>query len=147
MIDDVGIQLRNDSSAVGIQIGDNQFNGTQVDADLYSLFIKANVWIGSEGGTGLKIMNGEVRYSLVNLTVTGPSNGIRVDLSNEKTNRSIYHNQFSTFDNSDPNHADKVVNPGFMLSTGGINNTVLPTSALVINNPNNPDCDINVQPF
>lgn len=80
-IDDVGISLANNASAVGIQIGNtNDTNATKIKP--YSSHIKANVWMDSAGGTGLKIMNGELQYGLVNLAVQGPSNGYGIDITN-----------------------------------------------------------------
>jgi parallel beta-helix repeat protein len=129
-IDDVGIELKNDSSAVGIQIGD----GTSL-VKPYSSFIKANVWIQSAGGTGMKLNNAELRYGLINFAVQGPSNGIGVDLqSNPTRDRAIWYNQFSTFTGSPPN--DTVDKKGFLLATGGISYTppddrrILPNNAL-----------------
>jgi hypothetical protein len=57
-IDDVGIQLANDASAVGIQIG--TLNNS-ITAQPYSSFMKANVWEQSSGGTGMKLINGELK--------------------------------------------------------------------------------------
>jgi len=66
-IDDVGISLKDDMSAIGIQIGDTNTN----NAKLYSTFIKANVLLGSSNCKGLEV-NGELKYSLVNLDVEQP---------------------------------------------------------------------------
>ena len=64
VIDDVGIELRNDSNAVGIQIGDLTLSSTLLKP--YASFIKATVWMKSAGGTGM-LVNGELKCSLVNL--------------------------------------------------------------------------------
>jgi hypothetical protein len=90
-IDDVGIVLKNDSSAVGIQIGD----GTSL-VKPYSSFIKANVWIQSAGGTGMKLNNAELRYGLINFAVQGPSNGNGVDITGNADD-CISGSQFSHF--------------------------------------------------
>ncbi len=113
-IDDVGISLKNVSDAIGIQIG----NGVgSFNVKPYSSSIKANVWIDTAGGTGLKVMNGELQYGLMSLAVQGPLNGIGIDLrDNGEINKSIYHNQFSGFDGD-----DNVIKRGFMLTTAGIN--------------------------
>ena len=55
VIDDVGIELRNDSNAVGIQIGDLTLSSTLLKP--YASFIKATVWMKSAGGTGM-LVNG-----------------------------------------------------------------------------------------
>jgi hypothetical protein len=136
IIDDVGISLANIASAVGIQIG-NSTNISATHIKPYGAFIKANIWLGSAGGTGLKILNGELKNGLINLSVQGPSNGIGVDIDNQTSYRSIYHNQLSTF-----NANDNVINPGFLLSTGGLSNPVFPAI-----DPNNPNCDIKVKSF
>jgi len=129
VIDDVGIALANNDSAVGIQIGND--DGTYLIKP-YSSRIKANVWMGSAGGTGLKIINGELKYGLINLAVQGPSNGIGVDLQEDPIkNKVIYYNQFSTFDGS-----DNVTKSGFLLATNGISYTppndrrILPNNAI-----------------
>jgi uncharacterized repeat protein (TIGR02543 family) len=59
-IDDVGISLAGNASDVGIRIGSN--------ANLFSSFIKANVWLSKSKGTGLDV-NGQIKSSLVNFTV------------------------------------------------------------------------------
>jgi len=75
-IDDVYIGLKNDSSAVGIKIGDSS-----TTAKLYSAFIKANVNLGSSGGKGLEV-NGELKYSLVNLEVKRDTNtGVGIQIN------------------------------------------------------------------
>lgn len=84
-IDDVGIRLRNDSNAVGILVGDGQDpeeGATATNADPYNSFIKANIWLGSSGGCGLRLLNGELKYDLVNIGVQGSGTGIGIDLSN-----------------------------------------------------------------
>jgi uncharacterized protein YunC (DUF1805 family) len=88
-IDDVGISLRNVSSAVGIKIGDTNTN----NARLYSAFIKANVWLGSSNGIGLEV-NGELCYSIVNLGVEEDSGktGIGVKINGSAT--VAYHQSF-----------------------------------------------------
>jgi uncharacterized repeat protein (TIGR02543 family) len=60
-IDDVGISLAGNLSDVGIQIGPN--------ANLFSVFVKACVWLNGSNGVGLKMGNGVLRFSLVNLAV------------------------------------------------------------------------------
>lgn len=106
VIDDVGIQLANSGSAVGIQIGTGP---SALTAKPYSSYIKANVWEQSAGGTAMKLINGEVKYGLINLAVQGPSNGYGVDISNTPTG-SVYNNQDGNF-------------PGFLLSAGGLTTT------------------------
>jgi len=70
-IDDVGIELADRSDAVGIQIGGVRLSG-DVDTTLimpYSSRIRANVWLGYNGGTGLKLINGTLGYVQAHLTV------------------------------------------------------------------------------
>jgi hypothetical protein len=113
-IDDVGIALKNDSSAVGIQIGTTD---SSVPIKPYSSFIKANVWMGGAGGTGMQINKGELTYSLVNLEVEGPSNGVGVRITESAENRCVYYNQFSSFDSQSPYNPIK---RGFLLTCGGL---------------------------
>jgi hypothetical protein len=109
-IDDVGISLANRSDAVGIQIGGIQTTNDPYGRNdvltttikPYSSRIKANVWMGDQGGTGLKIINGEVLFAQAHLTVTGPPNGIGVDIqnhpvTNSRQDRVVWYNQFSKF--------------------------------------------------
>ncbi len=138
-IDDVGISLANRSDAVGIQIGGIQTTNdplrNDVDTTLikpYSSRIRANVWMKSNGGTGLRVMkNGELRYAQAHLTVTGPSNGIGIQIDDapnpgDRRDRVVWHNQFSTFTGTYPN--DTATKKGLMLVTSGINNPILPES-------------------
>jgi uncharacterized repeat protein (TIGR02543 family) len=61
-IDDVGISLANGSSSnVGVKIG--------ACANLFSVFIKANIWLNESNGTGLEMENSLLKYSLVNFAV------------------------------------------------------------------------------
>ncbi|MCL5876981.1 MAG: hypothetical protein M1540_04120 [Candidatus Bathyarchaeota archaeon] len=130
-IDDVGISLANTNDAVGIQIGGIQISNDPYRNDVtsttikpYSSRIKANIWMGSQGGTGLRVLNGEVKFVQAHLTVSGPSSGIGVDVS---TNKAIWFNQFSTFSGSPPN--DSVTEKGFMLATTGIGTPITPSNA------------------
>ena len=69
-IDNVGISLKNqEPTAVGIKIGPN--------ANLNRTFIKANIWLGTSGGTGLEI-DDQLKYSLVNLKVEDPGTAIHL---------------------------------------------------------------------
>lgn len=123
-IDDVGIQLSNSIAAVGIQIGTAN---NSIKAQPYSAFIKANVWEQSAEQAGMKLINGEVKYGLINLAVQGPSNGFGVDLSNS-AGKSVYYNQFSTF-----NSNDEVIDKGFLLYCGGISNPIKPAQSTPAN--------------
>ena len=63
VIDDVGISLeedREDVSDVGIKVG--------VNVDLYSAFVRANVWLAKSRGTGLDV-SGKLGFSLVSFVV------------------------------------------------------------------------------
>jgi hypothetical protein len=62
-IEDVGISLAGNSSDAGIKVGTNSTN-----ANLYSAFIKANIWLNGSNGAGL-IVNDQLKGSLVNLAV------------------------------------------------------------------------------
>jgi hypothetical protein len=109
-IDDVEIQLMNSELAVGIQIGTLNNSTT---AQPYSSRIKANVLLQSAGGTGIKLVNGELKFGLINIAVKGPTNGKGVDISNATTGNAVNLNQ------------------SFFLSTDGISysnpdNTVIP---------------------
>ena len=141
VIDDVGISLANRSDAVGIQIGGTHDtpNGPNdipdVDSTLikpYSARIKANVWLGSNGGTGLKVCpNGELKYAQAHLTVTGLSDGTGIHIEHDpqnsisKQDRVVWHNQFSEFDVS-----DDVTKKGFMLVTSGIDKPIIPSGVI-----------------
>lgn len=152
LIDDVDIGLANYSDAVGIQIGGIQItndpetndaftgsfmeNGNTVTYNTiikpYSSRIFAIVRLGSNGGTGLKIINGELKHAQAHLTVTGPSNGVGVDIQNHpvtnlKQDKVIWYNQFSEF-----NSSDTVTKKGFMLVTSGIDvsNRIKPSGIL-----------------
>jgi hypothetical protein len=121
IIDDVGIALKNDSSAIGIQIG-NPTTGKIMKP--YSSFIKANVWFneGGAGGTGMQVY-GELKYSLVNLEVENLSNpavgtGVYIQTPYDKA---VYYNQGSTFDVN-----DDVINKGFLLTCGHLTTWVNP---------------------
>lgn len=113
-IDDVDISLKNDANAVGIQVGD----GTNL-VKPYSSSIKATVKLQSAGGTGLKVINGELKYGLNNLAVKGSGAGKAVDLTNAG-NELVYKNQ------------------SFFLHNGGAQYSVY--------NPNNYINDIAVRP-
>jgi hypothetical protein len=60
-IDDVRISLSGHMSDVGIKVGNPH-------ANLYNAFIQATVWIANSNGRGMEV-NGEIKYSLSNLTV------------------------------------------------------------------------------
>ena len=77
-IDDISIELRNTSGAVGIQVGDGQYgnggfgtkpNGWIVTAQPYFSFIKADIWFGSADSCGVKLVNGELKHCLVIATL------------------------------------------------------------------------------
>jgi hypothetical protein len=155
VIDDVGIKLANSSDAVGIQVGGKRIiNDPDGKQDVittvispYSSRIRANVWLGTGGGTGLKIINGMLWYGQSHLTVHNvhnSANGIGIDLRDFTTPppppppeqdtyrtyntsypngvyRPIWENQFSTFNGVKPNNA--VSNEGFMLVTSNIGST------------------------
>jgi hypothetical protein len=130
-IDDVGISLANDSSAVGIQIGED--NNYRVKP--YSSRIKANIWMGSAGGTGLKIINlGELKYGLINLAVHGQSSGTGIKLEGAAANKAtgIWDNQFTTYDQG------KVDIAGFWLSTTGVITPIDPAPE----DPDDPETDV-----
>ena len=61
VVDDVGISLGGNLSDVGIKVG--------AFADLFSVFVRANVWLNGSNGVGLSMENGTIRFSLVNLAV------------------------------------------------------------------------------
>jgi len=64
-IEDVGISLADNSTAnAGIKVGNDNAN-----ANLYSAFIKANVWLNGSNGKGLEV-NGALKGSVVNLAVS-----------------------------------------------------------------------------
>jgi hypothetical protein len=72
-IDDVGISLKdaNDPTNVGIKVGNS-------NANLYGAFIKATIWLRSSNGTAMEI-NGQVKFSLVNIVVENSGTGIHVN--------------------------------------------------------------------
>ena len=162
-IEDVDITLANYSDAVGIQIGGTQIvnNPTPSDNDSdttvqvsytdltttdrcpalivpYSSHIRAIVRLGSNGGCGLKVINGFLHYAQAHLTVIGHSNGsgVGMDLqeayNRKKTaddandysypvdipNEFILYNQFSKIAVVSNNKV--VVKSGFMLVTSNI---------------------------
>jgi hypothetical protein len=120
-INDVGISLTNNSSSVGIQIG-NPTSGKLVKS--YSSFIKANVWLQTNGGTGMDVY-GELRHSFVNFEVEKTSEGAAgtgVNISNPYYDRAVWFNQGSTFSGTYPN--DTVDAKGFMLACGNLSNYV-----------------------
>jgi len=83
-IDDVGISLKNDSNAVGIQVD----TGTR----LFSTFIKATIWLPQTGGTGLRV-RGELKYSLANLAVEQVNNNKATGKGVDNTSGTISNNQ------------------------------------------------------
>jgi len=85
-ISGVGIVLRNVSDAVGIKVGDDPAASASKVAKPYFSFIKANVWLGSVGGCGVKLVNGELKHCLVNIGVHGHGTGIGLDLSTATAN-------------------------------------------------------------
>lgn len=109
-IDDVGIALKDDANAVGIQIGD----GNQLKIKPYSSYIKANVWMQSSGGTGMKLDNGELQYGLISLAVEGPSSGYGI----KGTNAVIANNQQFLKSNG------FTLSKGVFLTCAGISNYV-----------------------
>jgi hypothetical protein len=140
-IDDVGISLANRPDAVGIQIGGIQTTNDPNGRDdvltttikPYSSRIKANVWMGNQGGTGLKIINGELLFAQAHLTVTGPPNGVGIDIQNHpitntQQDRVVWYNQFSKF--TGPPGNDTATQKGFMLTTSGINTPINPPNIL-----------------
>lgn len=137
-IDDVGIKLANTSDAIGIQIGGIQISNDPYKNDVtttvikpYSSRIKANIWMDSAGGTGIKIINGEIKFAQSNISIQGPSNGIGVDLRDATTqDRAIWYNQFSKFTGTPPNDFIYNNQRGFMLATAGISNPILPSGAI-----------------
>ena len=113
-LDDVGIQLKNDSNAVGIQVGSENYTTV---ATPYSAYIKATIWMDSSGGSGMKLINGGINGGLVNLHVRGTS-GIRygVDIADANNNNAITGSQ--------SNLAGHPLFNGFLLSTYGIDTPV-----------------------
>jgi uncharacterized repeat protein (TIGR02543 family) len=111
-IDDVGISLEDQiaSSDVGIKIG--------VNANLFSSFIKANVWLAKSMGTGLEV-NGQIKGSLVNFAVeqnTGYNGcGMRINSGAVvKDNQSFHLTALKLpsdklVDNNNPNDNDVIV--------------------------------------
>ncbi len=92
IIDDVGISLADNSSAVGIQIGKGDYL-----IKPYSSILRANISLGSSNGTGLLVKNpGELKYGLVSLNVTGNGTGKGVDLQYAGSNE-INDNQTFTY--------------------------------------------------
>jgi hypothetical protein len=123
MIDDVDISLVNNSAAVGIQIGDG--------VDLikpYSSYLKASIKLGSAGGTGLKVLNGEFKFGLGHLTVMGPSSGIGVFVDSNSSVRRIWRNQFSEY--TSIQGQEIAIIGGFMLVTSGISTPIQPSTAI-----------------
>jgi hypothetical protein len=131
VIEDVGIELAdNVSDAVGIQVGGTRLSGdvTNTRVAPYSGRIRANVRLGTNGGTGLKILNGELGYVQAHLTVHNvhnSPNGVGIDLQGfDPTTlqkykpafdyRPVWQNQFTKIVNNN------VVNKGFMLVTSNI---------------------------
>jgi len=91
----------------------------------YNARIRANVWLGNAGGTGLRIArNGQLFYGQFHLTVTMETigSGIGIGIQGSSSNRiigrdqAIWKNQFSTF-SGNPLTVDK---GGFMLITSNI---------------------------
>ncbi|NLE04868.1 MAG: hypothetical protein GX638_08710, partial [Crenarchaeota archaeon] len=123
IIDDVGIELKNDANAVGIKVGAD--NSTHLIKP-YSSYIKSNVWMKSAGGTGLKINNGELKHGTINLAVQGPTDGIGINLGSG--NERVYKNQFT-------NLTKNPIEKGCLLSTGGIpiENRIIPTYPMPTN--------------
>ena len=91
-IDDVGIQLANDSNSVGVKVGTD--NTTL--SNLYSPYIKANVWTGSAGGVGMKFRRGAITNGLVNLCVQG-SSGYGIGVDSYTQSNFTQNNQFGHF--------------------------------------------------
>ncbi|MCL2291664.1 MAG: hypothetical protein FWC30_01135 [Candidatus Bathyarchaeota archaeon] len=80
-IDDVSIVLRNTAGTVGIQVGDVS-DPSGVFVKPYFSFIRANVWLNSQDGCGIKMVNrGELRLCLANIGVHGNGSGLALDLS------------------------------------------------------------------
>jgi hypothetical protein len=122
-IDDVGIELNSGyGNAVGIQIGEDNPTANRSILKPYSSFIKANVWLHTDGQEGMRINKAEIKDSLVNLEVEGPANGIGVHLTGAAADRAVYYNQFSTITGYIPN--EQVVKRGFLLTTGGISSAI-----------------------
>lgn len=128
-VDNVSIVLDNSSTSVGIQVGD--------DAGLkfikpYSSRIRASVLLGSNGGTGLKVTNGELQFGQSHLTVTrqdsGSGTGIDISMAISKlpSQGIIWRNQFSTFNSGNGN----LVSAGFMLVTSNISTPINPSNAV-----------------
>jgi hypothetical protein len=125
---------------VGIQIGGKQIlNDEHQRPDItstiikpYSSRMKANVWMGSNGGTGLQVLNGELKFAQAHLTVTGPTKGVGVDIlpnyhpNNPGSDRVVWHNQFSEF--FDTPTGEDVDPRGFMLVTSGIGTPISPSN-------------------
>ncbi len=126
-IDDLGISLKNDSTAVGIQVGDGYYahggsgtwpNGRPLNAAPYNSFIKANIWLGSAGGTGLKILNGELKYGLINLAVQGSGSGTGIDLSQASGDPNSPYYETPIEKNQTANPATNI--KGFLLYAEGL---------------------------
>jgi hypothetical protein len=80
-IDDVSINLRNTSGAVGIQIGAAS-DPSGVLVKPYFSFIRANIWLNSQDSCGVKLVNrGELRLGLANIGVHGNGTGTALDLT------------------------------------------------------------------
>jgi len=119
-IDDVGIGLADNASAVGIQVGGiktvNDPDGLNDKTDMftyidsngdnkelpniigpYSSRIRANVWLGASGGAGLKLINGNLSYGQSHLTVHNnynSPNAIGIDLQEFK--KELYSPTYNT---------------------------------------------------
>jgi len=77
--------------------------------------------LDNNGGTGLKVLNGEVKFAQSHLTVIGSSsgNGVGIDMD-----RRIWQNQFSII------NGNTATKKGFMLVTSGINTPINPNIAI-----------------
>jgi len=74
-IDDVDIFLRDGlEEGVGIQIGDNPT--ASISARPYFSFLKANIYLGSGGGCGVRLVNGELKHGLINVGVYGKGSAV-----------------------------------------------------------------------
>jgi hypothetical protein len=116
-ISDVGIALRNTQDAVGIQIGNNQFapghetqpgSTDKVTAKPYFSFIKTNVWLGSSGGCGVRLVNGELKHCLINIGVQGDGTGIGLDISTATTTNTLLNQQTPIEKNQTANPASNI---------------------------------------
>ena len=117
-IEDVDIGLADVSDAVGIQIGGKQIVNNPnpllndldtvktlnsikcpVFMDPYSSFIRVRVRLGSQGGTGLKVINGFLHFAQAHLTVIGHVNGsgVGIDLREAHNYKTILEGQSTIF--------------------------------------------------